>query len=62
MKIEWLNQEKTRALITKGWFRKRQAEVHQTIGGWCFTANGADLDMFVGFALDKAQRKALINP
>lgn len=27
MKIEWKNEEMTEALITKGWFKKRSADV-----------------------------------
>lgn len=29
MKIQWLDDERTRAIVTRGWWRKRQAEVRR---------------------------------
>ncbi len=31
MKIEWLNKERTKALLTRGWLRKRNALVHAQV-------------------------------
>jgi hypothetical protein len=59
MKVEWLNDERTRARITRGWFRKRCAEVYRHNGDirWYFVVT----DAFVGNALDYAMDVARMN-
>ncbi len=62
MKIEWLNDEYTRANITVGWFRKRQAEVflYCTGGHWYYVKyghNGPWLSLVMQWTLDRAREK-----
>lgn len=46
MKIQWLNPDRTRAILTKGWFRKRWAEVYQsqTTFHWYYTTTNQRVD------------------
>lgn len=64
MKIEWLNDEKTRALVTKGWFRKRCAEVYKASDAWWrFRANEERVSSFMGSRLDNERdRSRRIDP
>lgn len=44
MKIEWLNDELTRAKIVRGWFRKRYAIVQYCNGCWRFEFDNGELE------------------
>jgi hypothetical protein len=61
MKIEWLNDDKTEARVTKGWFRKRSAIVYiEVIGGyWRFRSNREQVGWWVDMGLDDARKKAV---
>jgi hypothetical protein len=63
MKIEWLNDRRTKALITRGWFRKRQAEVFLYCEGghWYYTELGGyrvgpHLSYWLQLRLDSARK------
>lgn len=72
MKIEWLNDECTEAIVTRGWFRKRWAHVkrgNRLVSGdysdtyrdcWVFAATGRYVGWRTDSALDGdiARRKA----
>ncbi len=48
MTVEWLNYDRTRAIVTVGWFRKRQATVYRDGPFWYFEKKSA-LGMTVQF-------------
>lgn len=72
MKIEFLNKERSRARVTKGWFRKRQAlvekktpEMRNALGlpyvgwpkdWWYHAESGAPVRRRLFFKLEKAER------
>lgn len=62
MKIEWLNEERTRALVTIGWFKKRQADVFLYCEGghWYYVKHGRNgpwLPFLMQLSLDRARKK-----
>jgi hypothetical protein len=71
MKIEWLNGDLTEAIVTRGWFRKRQAHVRLgryekmlsiglplTVEGWVFATTGNHVGWWVSWSLDDDRRMA----
>ena len=62
MKIEWLNDDKTLARITKGWLWKKFADVRLTNGMWRYTVNNAQLELWDHIHLDQARWKRPVNP
>lgn len=58
MKVEWLNDQRTKAQVTRGWFRKRSAEVYiDTYSRWSFVQP----DLWVSWWLARQLRKARCN-
>ncbi len=54
MKVEFLNEQGTRAIITIGWFRKKQAEVSGSSPlqrDWKFVLNGLPTPSWVDSAV-----------
>lgn len=65
MKIEWLNEQKTRARITRGVFRKQTAIVILNFSTWHFESN--DLAVYLteselSSQLDRDRRKDQPSP
>lgn len=62
MKIEWLDPERCHeAIVTRGWFRKRQARVvwfvatvHGEWSGWMYALNGERCEEWLSTALYEA--------
>lgn len=61
MTIEWLDEECTEAIVTRGWFRKESAEVIRNHGGqnnhwnWYFKNTGrcvCDVDYSLGETIE----------
>lgn len=56
MKIEWLNDEFTEAIVTRGWLLKERAHVSRCADfdgvRWKFVATGRRVSWFVGSQLE----------
>ena len=62
MRVDWGNSERTRAIITVGWLRKRSAlvEDNNTDGlCWFFTATGRPVAWNLGNELRRLRAKAV---
>lgn len=58
MKVEWLNEELTRARITVGLFRRRSALVFFDSGCWCFER---DKSQVVGMSIGRKLQQARVE-
>jgi len=62
MKIEFTNEHRTTAIITRGWFRKERAEVHLRGESWYFVVNnayvGEKLTWYLDLARDRAHQRS----
>lgn len=54
MKIEFLNPECTEAIVTRGWWRKRQAHVERGSYRWQFVSTGRQVSAWVNARIDAA--------
>lgn len=60
VKIEWLNDDYTRAAVTKGWFRKKVAIVYRELGqSWRHAGTEVNVSKAVENALYSAKWKAM---
>lgn len=57
VKIEWLNEELTKARLTRGWFKKRQTVViRKETKKWFYEANGYYMKGFYNSAYMERKR------
>jgi hypothetical protein len=54
VKTRWLDDDYTKAAVTKGWFRRRVAIVHKVAGYWYY----AGTDVRVGYDVEDALQRA----
>lgn len=60
MKVEFTNPERTEAILVRGWWSKKIANVFKDPkDGWCYSGNGYTLDYEERHAMEYAEARAI---